>query len=294
VLNSWKLGILSDLYHRTMQRLTGETATRDAQQQADDRRRQARGMVQARPDAEWFGQQIELLPVPYLEDTPPKEIVTRLEQLRGLNRRQAISWGRFLDDRRVVEYSVGTYEDATPGIFHRLTGVLSSQGCGILSAEIHTLADALVLDRFVVEDTDFTGPPPPGRLDEICHRLVQALEQPSDERPAFRRLWKSRSSRTQSQLASRPARVQVDNATSERHTILDVFADDRMGLLYAITRTLFELGLSVSVAKIATYVDQVVDVFYVTDREGRKIEEDQRLEEIRHRLIAAIDELAEA
>ena len=44
-----------------------------------------------------------------------------------------------------------------------------------------------------------------------------------------------------------------------------------MGLLYTITRTLFELELSVSVAKIGTYLDQVVDVFYVTDQDGRKI-----------------------
>ena len=61
-----------------------------------------------------------------------------------------------------------------------------------------------------------------------------------------------------------------------------------MGLLYTITRTLFELGLSVSVAKIGTYLDQVVDVFYVTDQDGRKIESDERLQQIRTRLLDAI------
>jgi [protein-PII] uridylyltransferase len=62
-----------------------------------------------------------------------------------------------------------------------------------------------------------------------------------------------------------------------------------MGLLFTIARTLFELGLSVSVAKIGTYLDQVVDVFYVTDQQGRKILDEQRLQEISSRLLGAID-----
>jgi [protein-PII] uridylyltransferase len=82
--------------------------------------------------------------------------------------------------------------------------------------------------------------------------------------------------------------VKIDNGTSERHTILEVFAHDRMGLLYTITRTIFELGLSVHVAKIATYVDQVLDVFYVTDQAGRKVTDEARLEEIRQKLLQAI------
>ena len=89
-----------------------------------------------------------------------------------------------------------------------------------------------------------------------------------------------------------PTRVQADNSTSDRYTILDIFASDRMGLLYTIARTLFELGLSVSLAKIGTYLDQVVDVFYVTDHAGRKIDDEARLEQIRARLLEAIDEHA--
>ena len=63
-----------------------------------------------------------------------------------------------------------------------------------------------------------------------------------------------------------------------------------MGLLYTITR-FFELKLSIAVAKIGTYLDQVVDVFYVTDQSGRKVTDDGRMEEIRSRLLAAVEEL---
>ncbi len=85
--------------------------------------------------------------------------------------------------------------------------------------------------------------------------------------------------------------MHVDNNTSNKYTILDVFAYDRRGLLYTITRTLFELGLSVGNAKIGTYLDQVVDVFYVLDQPNKKIEDEQRLREIRQRVLAAISEL---
>ena len=85
-------------------------------------------------------------------------------------------------------------------------------------------------------------------------------------------------------------RVNTDNSTSDRYTIIDVFAYDRTGLLYAVTRTLFELGCSVWRAKISTYLDQVLDVFYVTDQAGGKIVDQGRLDAIRQRLLEVIGE----
>ena len=71
----------------------------------------------------------------------------------------------------------------------------------------------------------------------------------------------------------------------------DVFAMDRRGLLYTITRTLFELGYSVWRAKIGTFLDQVVDVFYVTDQGGQRVEDPERLQRTRERLLEVIREL---
>ena len=60
-----------------------------------------------------------------------------------------------------MQFTVATSEQVAPGIFHKLTGALSSHGLEIRSAQIHTLADGLVLDRFWVHDPDFAGEPPP-------------------------------------------------------------------------------------------------------------------------------------
>ena len=87
-----------------------------------------------------------------------------------------------------------------------------------------------------------------------------------------------------------PTRVTIDNTTADKYTIVAAFAYDKMGLLYAITRTLFELGLSVSTSKIGTHLDQVVDVFYVTDNQtNEKIFDEIRLTYIRQRLMEAIE-----
>jgi [protein-PII] uridylyltransferase len=89
-----------------------------------------------------------------------------------------------------------------------------------------------------------------------------------------------------------PTQVKIDNTTAEQHTIIDIFANDQLGLLYVITRTLFALELSVCLAKIGTYLDQVVDVFYVTDLNGNKLVDDAQLDRIREELLKAIDEEA--
>jgi [protein-PII] uridylyltransferase len=124
---------------------------------------------------------------------------------------------------------------------------------------------------------------------------VNALKDDSGKAPVFRRLWHQRAGAQSAAIQHLPTRVTIDNTTAEKFTIIAAFAYDKMGLLYAITRTLFELGLSVSTAKIGTHLDQVVDVFYVTEqRSGAKVTDDDRLSDIRHRLLLAIEEVEKA
>ncbi|MFP6656985.1 MAG: ACT domain-containing protein, partial [Pirellulales bacterium] len=188
-----------------------------------------------------------------------------------------------------IEFTVGSHESITSGIFYKLSGVLSASGVDILSAQINTLSGGLVLDRFVVTDSDFNGEPPPSRIEEIGSRLVEALENPDAAEPTFRKTFRSESSKA-SELAPKPVRVIHDNTTSERATILQVFASDRPGLLYETVRTINQLGLSVINATIGTQLDQVVDVFYVTDQDGMKLADEQQLEHICAQLLTTVTE----
>ena len=87
--------------------------------------------------------------------------------------------------------------------------------------------------------------------------------------------------RKKSLPASRPHRIVVDNSTSSFFTIVEVFTYDYPGLLFHITDALFRCELDIWVAKIATKVDQVVDVFYVRDLNGEKVDSPERVDQIK-------------
>jgi [protein-PII] uridylyltransferase len=127
-------------------------------------------------------------------------------------------------------------------------------------------------------------------LEEVCEKLKQSLLSSVGESPKFSRVWGDPVGGTAADAHRPPPQVRTDNSTSERFTIIDVFAIDKTGLLYAIAYQLFELGLSVHMAKIGAHVDQVVDVFYVTGPGGTKILDEQYLEEIRTQLLTKIEE----
>lgn len=289
VLNDWKLELLTELYFRTRDHLTGELVSQTAAQEAERRRKTVRQLAVTAHGDTWWEDQIAALPNSYLLSESPEHIAKVLQTLKQqLESDQAIAWFTYSPQHNVSTYLVGTYESVTPGIFHKLAGALTAKGLQILSAEIHTLAHGLVLDRFYVEDMDFVGTPPRERTDSVRHGLVQALTVDADKLPAFRTVWNPRPGSRAADHAELPTQVRFDDATSDRSTIITIFTYDRRGLLYSIARTLFELGLEVHVAKIGTYLDQVVDAFYVTDADGRKIHDRSRRREIRQRLEEAL------
>jgi [protein-PII] uridylyltransferase len=288
VLNDWKLELLTDLYFRTRSHLTGEQASYSASQEADQRREAVRQLAGHVAAGDWWDKQIAALPTGYLLSVSPRRIFDVLSQLQQSEADDAIAWSTYSRERKVSAYLVGTHEAVTPGIFHKLTGALTGKGLQILSAEIHTLADGLVLDRFYVEDPDFTDEPPAERTQEVCDALVRSLTVDAEKSPVFRRLWGASDRSKVAELAEMPTRVRFDDSTSDQFTIITVFAYDRRGLLYSIAQTLFDLGLEVHVAKIGTFVDQAVDAFYVTDTHGKKIYSQRRRNEIRERLEQAL------
>ena len=95
---------------------------------------------------------------------------------------------------------------------------------------------------------------------------------------------------TKAKRPSRPPVVNVDNTASDFFTLIEVFSDDRMGLLYVITHTLTNLRLDIRIAKIATRGDQIADVFYVRDLEGQKVEDEEHVEEIKKTLLYQLEQ----
>jgi len=87
----------------------------------------------------------------------------------------------------------------------------------------------------------------------------------------------------------RPTEVLMDNEVSDSYTVIDVFADDKPGLLFVLAKTLVQLDLSIHMARIGTRLDQVVDVFYVTTTAGVKIHDATHGEQIQEAIQKAVD-----
>lgn len=288
VLTDWKLDLLTELFERTNDCLTG--ALGSAHQQRMTKAKQSlKASLGERTLDKPLEEMIDSLPSSLLLGFSSADLANLLERLRHIDTSSAIAWSRSTPDRRSVRYGIAAHEQLASGIFQRLCGVLSSQGMQILGAEIYTLRGGVVLDFFDVNDLDFADSPPASRMEEVCRALESVLKQPGFTRPAFRRVWQEVKPDTGPKL---PTKVVIDNHTAHKMTIIDVFAHDRLGLLYAISRTLYDLGLSVHIAKIATYLDQVVDVFYVTDlATGEKIRSPERCAQIESSLLTAIGNL---
>jgi [protein-PII] uridylyltransferase len=169
------------------------------------------------------------------------------------------------------------------GIFYKIAGTMSANRINILSAWSHSIAD-IAIATFHVNDF------PEGPLDDherwdnfqSDFSRVIAGDADVDELVAARR--KSRTAFAASSRPRFPVTVEIDNAASDRATIVEVYAHDRPGLLYDITRCLSSLDLDIVVTKITTEVDQAADIFYVQDNRRNKILDFDRLHTIRERL----------
>ena len=92
-------------------------------------------------------------------------------------------------------------------------------------------------------------------------------------------------------LNKKPHQVTVDNTSSSFFTIIEVFTYDFPGLLFSVTDALYRCDLNIWVAKIATKADQVVDVFYVRDVNGQKVDLPDQVTDIK---AAIMDRLPSA
>ena len=172
-----------------------------------------------------------------------------------------------------------------PGLFSRLAGAISMSGGSIVDAKIFTTSDGFALDVFRVQGADGGVFGDGSRIERLKQSIVKTLSGQVQPRAVF-------ATRPPSQRAAAfkvPPKVIFDNEASSVSTVVEIESFDRVGLLYEITRALFEMGLSISSAIVATYGELAVDVFYVRDGFGHKVTQPQRLAAIEQRLIKALE-----
>lgn len=283
VWNAWKGGLLDELYRRTLERFEKGASV---EEQRDARltrcKERLHTLLRSTGTPEQIVAFLAIMPDNYFLSTPEESVPGHFQLLNRFRRSRE---EEDADPYRasVVHYREREFSELTivtedrPGLFAMLTGVLATNTLNVVSARISTSRDGVALDVFRLSHLDRRETV----MDQdtwtrVYARLGAVLR---GERTMAEML---RSAQAPSSLTKRNSRiateVTVDNESSPYYTLVDVTAPDRVGFLFSVTHALFQLDLRIHLAKITTNVDQVLDVFYVTDRHELKVTDPQALE----------------
>lgn len=285
VLNDWKKGLLTDLFVRTRKVLTGEWEGPGNRQRFVKLYDEIAAASDDPEVQQWLREMSANFPNNYFDTHSAKQIATQLLESRELTGDQVGCWGEPVQGTNLTELCIGKRERRRSGIFYKLTGMLASLGLSIHSADIKPLGNSLVWYWFQFEDLQFESPPL-SRLEDIRQRAISVASGLDDGPPTFRSVWRKKESRAL-QLSRPKIEVRVNNDTVDSATIIDVFGFNKPGLLYKISKKIYELGLDVIYARVSTYAHQVIAVFYVTDDQGNKIRNLNRIQVIKKDLLLA-------
>ena len=283
--NTWIANLVQELFFKVLNILErGELATEDASRQVEKTLAGVRKQIPFFEKKAEIEELFSILSPRYLLNCKPSEISRHLEMAYNLGKARLEdkerSFSMEIQENEIEScFEITFVSHDRPGLFSGIAGVLALHNINIFSANIYTWQDGTAVDIFKV-----TAPPDPFRSKEVWEKVKRDFREISEGRLSLEARIKEKATPSILSVVSKkpslPPKVVVDNRSSDFFTLIEVFADDRVGLLYRITKALFDFELDIRIAKIATKGDQVADVFYVRDLLGRKVEDEERIQRI--------------
>ncbi len=287
-MTEWKARMLEDLYVAVLRVLEGRTP--NLMQRAEEIRRSARIGFVGDAGQELLEAFVDEMPERYLLAHPVDVIRAHARAARA-RRQRAVHVAAFPGPTNdVTEMLVLT--DDRPGLLANIAAALSANRIEITAAQIYSRErrgrEAEAVDLIHVRPSTHTGEP---LSEEELSRVAQDVEavltgkveaQELLMKPARLPSWAKRKG------PDVRTKVVIDNSVSPRYTVVDVYARDHVGLLYAITHVLYLEGLSIALSKVNTEGLKAADVFYVERAGGRKLDP-EHCEALRQKLADAIE-----
>jgi [protein-PII] uridylyltransferase len=308
-LNAWKAGLMRELAIRSVRFFRGESLRGEATAESDMDARERELREKIVQVASGDGALDEKIARELVEGIDPRLI-------SQLTARQAARHVKLVAGARNKQPSVATEVHCFPMRGHSELSIVAPDAPGVLAA----IAGALTANRVDVLGAflghlDLPEPVAPGGdkrrlvIDTFYVRDLKG-EAITDDDPRWNRLTND----LRDLLASAPDPAKVATLIAKRRpksgmpkrvtpgviteiklhddssqaTIVEVFTQDRVGVLYAITQTIADLGLDISLAKVSTEGEKVADVFYV-HRAGERITDEKEREQLTSRLRSAVE-----
>jgi len=288
--NGWKGQLLRELYWETEPLVAG------GHTQASRRERIAEAQAALRSElADWPAEEVERFIQRHYDDywlkTETRKQVEHAKLIRDADAKGLRLATSFATNAFTATTELSILAPNHPRLLALFAGACAAAGANIIGAHISTTRDGLALDTFLLQrefadDADETRRV--GRITRIIERAlngeVRMAELMAKRKPSERRI---------TAFTVEPETI-INNALSDKFSVIEVSGRDRPGLLYDLTSSLSDLNLDITSAHITTYGEKAVDVFYVTDLTGKKVTSEQRQAAIRERLAGVLSQSSEA
>ena len=298
--SDWKEALLWELYHRTKQTLTGpERAKNILARRIEQLYQEVSAKLKSQLPLEEIYSHFELMPASYYIKTNADRIAEHLLLIHDFLKRQlefekpedalapVAQWSS-APTQGFSQVTICTWDRL--GLFYKICAAFAAAELNILRARIYTRGDHVVLDVFDVCDREHqavTDETTVQTAETLLTRTL-SLQEEIDFHEVVNRIRSRRPPAPRIREVTIPTIIRFDNEISQNRTVIEIQTEDQIGLLYALTKTMSDLNLDISIAKIATEKGAAIDSFYVQDHRVGKITDPHRLDQIQRKLEDAI------
>ena len=280
----WQGALLWELYYKTAEQLHSDMQALEAKQRARQKLNEHLDHIEGRWSAQrvvQFQEHIEQLSPSYLVAYDREQIKVHLEMIARLREQPFVL--EFIEHEGHTEIVVCTPNQRQ--VMAKICGALAVNDINILRADVNTRADNVVLDIFQVTNIDGSPALPDWKKERMRERVAEVISLQLKARDLIAKYSSSWDRRRRQRQYDQPPRIAFDNHISARYTVVDIEAQDKVGLLYRIAYLLDELELNIHRAIINTVAARAQDAFYIVDAEGQKITSHEELDRIQQYLL---------
>jgi [protein-PII] uridylyltransferase len=285
--NDWTETLLKDLFLKIVNVMKNKAfISKKNLRITEEKKEKLLSWCKDKINREIIQKKIDSMSYRYLLHTPINEIMEHIDLLINLGDNN-FSWQIKKEEESGLRIVSICGEDK-PGFFSKVAGVFFLNGLGIQASDAFSWDANTVLDIFRVM-------PPKDIIfeQEKWTKVKEDLNLAMNDDDFLKNLDNKipQAYTPESGQLLQPSYVKIDNKTSSFHTIIEVYTHDFPGILFAITNALHENNIDVKLAKIATKIDQVIDIFYVCSAEhGQKIESLETLTVIKSSILQSLPE----
>lgn len=261
-----QIRFLRELYHRATTVLRGSVG---APFDMDRHRgRLARELSLANLPKEEIDEHCNSMPASYLLNTPPDDLAAHIVYVRSARKGKPVV--RLKDDStgRFTVITICAMDDPSPGLLSKITGVVAASGVDVHAAQVFTREayDRIAIDQLYV-DFDHRNLPELRRL-QLQSELEDVIAGKTDLASHLKRYGRNMQDEVIIQ------NLKIISHLSEQHTVVEIETVDQPGLLFKLTKAISVAGWNIHSARVSTWGSKARDAFYVTDKDGCKLDSD--------------------